>query len=65
MVAAVPMRSKLDENLSASSAAVLASAGHDVDTVGQEELSGAPDPAVVAAATAAKRVLISLDVRTG
>jgi len=56
------MRFKLDENLPVSSAAILASAGHDVDTVGQEGLSGAPDPDVVAAATAAGRVLISLDV---
>jgi predicted nuclease of predicted toxin-antitoxin system len=53
---------KLDENLPVSSAAILASAGHDVDTVSQERLSGAPDPEVVAAATAAQRVLISLDV---
>ncbi len=34
------MRFKLDENLPVSSAAILASAGHDVDTVGQEGLSG-------------------------
>jgi predicted nuclease of predicted toxin-antitoxin system len=53
---------KLDENLPVSSAAILASAGHDVDTVGQEGLSGAPDPDVVVAATAAGRILISLDV---
>lgn len=56
------MKFKLDENLPVSSAAILARAGHDVDTVGQEGLSGAPDPGVVAAATAAERVLISLDV---
>ena len=56
------MRFKLDENLPVSSAAILASSGHDVDTVGQEGLSGAPDPDVVAAATAVGRVLISLDV---
>jgi predicted nuclease of predicted toxin-antitoxin system len=53
---------KLDENLPVSSAAILARAGHEVDTVGEEGLSGAPDPEVVAAATAAGRVLISLDV---
>jgi predicted nuclease of predicted toxin-antitoxin system len=52
---------KLDENLPASSAAILADAGHDVDTVIHEDLTGAPDRAVVAAATAAGRVLISLD----
>jgi predicted nuclease of predicted toxin-antitoxin system len=53
---------KLDENLPVSSAAVLASSGHDVDSVSEEGLSGAPDPDVVAAATVAGRVLISLDV---
>jgi predicted nuclease of predicted toxin-antitoxin system len=56
---------KLDENLPVSSAAILADAGHDVDTVGQEGLSGAPDPEVVAAAAAAGRVLVSLDVGLG
>jgi predicted nuclease of predicted toxin-antitoxin system len=50
---------KLDENLPASSAVIFAGAGHDVDTVGQEGLGGAPDPEVVAAAG---RVLVSLDV---
>jgi predicted nuclease of predicted toxin-antitoxin system len=53
---------KLDENLPVSSAAILADAGHDVDTIGQEGLRGAPDPEVVAAAG---RVLVSLDVRLG
>jgi predicted nuclease of predicted toxin-antitoxin system len=56
------VRFKLDENLPVSSSTLLTAAGHDVDTVGQEGLSGAPDPEVVAAATAAGRVLISLDV---
>jgi predicted nuclease of predicted toxin-antitoxin system len=53
---------KLDENLPVSSAAILGGAGHDVDTVGQEGLSGALDLDVVVAATAAGRVLVSLDV---
>jgi predicted nuclease of predicted toxin-antitoxin system len=52
---------KLDENLPASSTAILASAGHDVDTVADEGLVGAPDHDVVAAATAAGRILVSLD----
>jgi predicted nuclease of predicted toxin-antitoxin system len=39
----------------------LTSVGHDVDTVPQEGLTGATDPDVVAAATAAGRILISLD----
>jgi len=38
------VRFKLDENLPASSAATLTDAGHDVDTVAEEHLSGAPDP---------------------
>ncbi|MBV9205118.1 MAG: DUF5615 family PIN-like protein [Actinobacteria bacterium] len=54
------MKFKLDENLPVSSAAILTSAGHDVDTVAQERLIGAPDRDVVAAATAAGRILISL-----
>lgn len=45
------MKFKLDENLPASSAAILTSAGHDVDTVTQEGLVGAPDQDVVARRT--------------
>jgi predicted nuclease of predicted toxin-antitoxin system len=56
---------KLDENLPASAAAILASAGHDVDTIPAEGLTGAPDPDVVFAATGAGRILISLDVGLG
>jgi len=52
---------KLDENLLASSTSKLADAGHDVDTVAEEHLTGAADPDVVAAATEAGRILISLD----
>jgi len=52
---------KLDENLPVSSAAILTSSGHDVDTVIEEGLVGAPDRDVVSAATAAGRILISLD----
>jgi predicted nuclease of predicted toxin-antitoxin system len=59
------MKFKLDENLPASAAAILASAGHDADTVIAEHLAGAPDPDVVTTATAASRVLITLDRGTG
>ena len=55
------MKFKPGENLPASATAILASAGHDVDTVTHEGLIGAPDQNVVAAATAAGRILISLD----
>jgi predicted nuclease of predicted toxin-antitoxin system len=56
---------KLDENLPVSSAAILASAGHDVDTVSAEGLTGAADQDVVTTATATGRVLISLDLGLG
>ncbi len=65
------MKFKLDENLPVSSTAILTSAGHDVDTVTQEGLIGAPDQDVVAAALrghfgahhaiAAARILAHLD----
>lgn len=55
------MKFKLDENLPVSSAAILTNVGHDVDTVTDEGLVGAPDRDVVAAATAAGRILVSLD----
>ena len=55
------MKFKLDENLPASAAAILASAGHDADTVIAEHLAGASDPDVVTAASAVGRVLITLD----
>jgi predicted nuclease of predicted toxin-antitoxin system len=56
---------KLDENLPVSAGAILASAGHDVDTVPAEGLTGAPDPDVVSAAARAGRILVSLDVGLG
>lgn len=42
------MKIKLDENLPVSAAAILQAAGHDVDTVTAEGLTGAPDLDVVA-----------------
>jgi predicted nuclease of predicted toxin-antitoxin system len=58
---AVTVKFKLDENLPVSSAAILTSADQNVDIVTDEGLTGAPDHDVVAAATAAGRILISLD----
>lgn len=55
------MKFKLDENLPVSSAAILTSVGHDVYTVTDEDLIGAPDRDAVAAATAAGRILVCLD----
>lgn len=55
------MRIKLDENLPGRAGPVLASAGHDVDSVEDEGLTGADDPTVSAAATADRRLVITLD----
>jgi predicted nuclease of predicted toxin-antitoxin system len=52
---------KLDENVPRSAGDVLVAAGHDVDTVVDEDLAGATDPRVVAAAAATGRLLITLD----
>jgi predicted nuclease of predicted toxin-antitoxin system len=53
---------KIDENLPVSSPGFLASAGHDVETFTEEGLPGASDRDVVAAATEAGRILVSLDL---
>jgi predicted nuclease of predicted toxin-antitoxin system len=55
------VRVKLDENLPVSLGNVLASHGHDVDTVLAEGRLGHPDPDVAAAAKTEERLLISLD----
>jgi predicted nuclease of predicted toxin-antitoxin system len=52
---------KLDENVPHSARQVVTAAGHDVDTVVDENLAGATDPQVVAAAAATGRLLITLD----
>jgi predicted nuclease of predicted toxin-antitoxin system len=55
------VRFKLDENLPLELAADLRGLGHDADTVADERLAGAEDPAVVTAACAAGRILLTLD----
>jgi predicted nuclease of predicted toxin-antitoxin system len=55
------LRFKLDENIGRRGAALLDSEGHDVSTVLEERLSGAADSAVLAAAIAERRVIITLD----
>lgn len=55
------MRIKLDENLPTGLADEPTVRGHDADTVIDEGLDGQPDPVVVAAATDAGRVLVTLD----
>lgn len=54
-------RFKLDENLPAAAEALLHDAGHDVASVIQEELSGASDLDVHAAARAEHRTVVTLD----
>jgi predicted nuclease of predicted toxin-antitoxin system len=56
------LRFKLDENMPASVASLLRSAGHDVDTVFEEQLAGAIDSEVYRAAYAAERILVTLDL---
>ena len=55
------MRVKLDENIPSRAGAILADAGHDVDTVVDEGLAGADDPTVSAAATVEERLVVTLD----
>lgn len=55
------MKFKLDENLPVELVADLRGLGHDADTVAGEGLGGAEDPAVVDAALAADRILMTLD----
>jgi predicted nuclease of predicted toxin-antitoxin system len=55
------VRFKADENLPASAVAALRAAGHDVHTVLEEALGGAPDPDVLAACRREGRALVTLD----
>jgi predicted nuclease of predicted toxin-antitoxin system len=55
------MRFKLDENLPHELADDLVRLGHDADTVHGEGLIGADDAAVVQAARASGRILMTLD----
>lgn len=55
------MKFKLDENLPVSSTAILTSTGHDVDTVTQEGLIGAPDrDSLAGAVTVLQRGLLRI-----
>jgi predicted nuclease of predicted toxin-antitoxin system len=56
------MRIKLDENLPVELVTVLREQGHDVDTVPDEGIGGAPDEAVWAAVSTAGRFLITQDL---
>jgi len=59
------MRIKLDENMPTALAELLRGRGHDAETVAEEELSGADDPSVLAAAVRESRILITFDTDFG
>lgn len=59
------MNFKLDENLGQAVANALRAASHDVTTVGEEQLQGAPDRRVLDAAQAEARCLVTLDLEFG
>lgn len=56
------MRIKLDENLGSRIAELFRSAGHDVATVYEQELTSAPDSWVFSACLKESRVLVTLDL---
>ena len=55
------MKFKLDENIATSGAELLRAAGHDVETVKDEGLSGSDDERVFTTAVSEERALITLD----
>ncbi|MBW3600534.1 MAG: DUF5615 family PIN-like protein [Planctomycetes bacterium] len=56
------MKLKLDENLSHAAAEVFRQAGHEVETVASEKLSGASDEDVLKACQHEQRALVTLDL---
>ena len=56
------MKFKIDENLPIEAAAALREAGFDVETIGDEAMSGATDETVARRARLETRVLVTLDL---
>ena len=59
------MKLKLDENLSSRCALVLEAAGHDVLTVGDQDLTSAADQVLINVCRSEKRCLVTLDLGFG
>jgi hypothetical protein len=59
------MKFKIDENLPLEVADDLRAAGHDAQTVFDEGLAGAADPAIMARVKAEGRVLLTMDKGIG
>ena len=59
------MRVKLDENVTSAAVALLTEAGHVVDTVSDEGLTGAADSLVIEACRSEQRLLVTFDVGFG
>ena len=55
------MNFKLDENLPADLIPDLHAAGHQAQTVHEERLTGAPDPAVMERARSERRIFLTMD----
>jgi predicted nuclease of predicted toxin-antitoxin system len=58
----MPARFKLDENLPRDAETLLRKAGHDVQTVLDENLGGNPDPGIFDASQAENRILVTFDL---
>ena len=56
------MQFKIDENLPIEVAQLLQGAGYDALTIGDQRMTGEPDPRVAAVCVAEQRVLVTLDL---
>lgn len=56
------MRFKIDENLPIEVAGVLRDAGHDAMTIGDQRMSGEPDPRIAAVCRDEDRAILTLDL---
>ena len=56
------MQFKIDENLPRRVAAALRDAGHDAETIGEQDLSGADDPVIADVLRRESRALVTLDL---